>query len=366
MNKLKRVLGLILVWTLFGSCVDQISFPLEKADEEKLIVSGVLTDLNETQYVFLSETTSNARQPIASGQYFVLNDLPRPIQGASVVLAKEGSGNLWFYQETKPGQYELNGFRPVGGEGGYYLEVRIGNRVYRSNAHQFPEVVGSDELSFSFQRGQFGDSPETSFVSIVSKVTLPQQVGGYYLRWMVEEAYYWNLTFFPNPFNTPPPNCFVFGYPDPERINLLNGDLLNNPGGQSSLVLAQRGIDQSFLSRHYFMVRQLSIDKEAHEYWRKVLELVNNSGSVFDSPPAPIRGNIRRLDFPNEMVLGYFEVAKASIKRIYTTRADVPYFIEDICAYVPGKSAALYPPTCRACSAFPNSTSQVPSWWFDQ
>jgi hypothetical protein len=229
-----------------------------------------------------------------------------------------------------------------------------------------PKVIGSDKLSYTFERARLEDNPEAALISIESEVTLPDQVGDYFLRWAVDEAYYWDLTFFPNPFNRPPPPCYVFEISNPERITLINGNLLNKPGGKSKQVVSKRLIDQSFLSRHYFNVRQLSIDKEAYEYWRKVRELVNNTGSVFDTPPAPIRGNLFNVNDPEEVVLGYFEVAKANVSRIYTTRADVPFFLEEICTYVPGKRATEYKPTCLSCNAFPNSTSELPDWWFDQ
>ena len=79
---------ILAVWTvvLFGlvSCVDQISFPLEKPKTKRLIVSGLFTDLNDTHIVFLSEATSQDRAPVPSGGYLTLDDKPRPVQNARV------------------------------------------------------------------------------------------------------------------------------------------------------------------------------------------------------------------------------------------------------------------------------------------
>lgn len=93
---------------------------------------------------------------------------------------------------------------------------------------------------------------------------------------------------------------------------------------------------------------------------------MNNSGSVFDAPPAPIFGNIRNINDDEEMVLGYFEVANVQVTRIYTTKADVPYFIEEVCKYGPSRPINDYPRTCLRCSEFNNSTNETPEWWFDQ
>ena len=356
-------LGVVMLCILLSSCVDKIEFPLNKG-VEKLIVSGQLNNLRETQYVYLSETTSLGREPLLSGSVFVLNDLPRPVSNAQVILRND-SGGSWGYRMTKPGTYELERFDGLMPGAAYHIEIMVGGRSYRSAPEVLPEVIGSDKLSYAFERGIFKNQPETAFISIQTEVTLPEQLGGYYLRWDVDEAYFWNLTFFPNNFNGRPGDCIVFGRPDPERITLLNGDLLNRPGGVSAQVIAERIVDVSFLSRHYFNVSQTSISKASFEYWRKIRGLVNNTGSVFDAPPAPIRGNVSNVNAPDEMVLGYFEVANVSLTRIYTTRADVPFFIEDVCTFSPTRSLNDYPKTCLRCSEFDNSVTEFPSWWFD-
>ena len=360
----------LAVWTLVllvsVSCVDQISFPLEKTKTSRLIVSGLFTDLNDTHLVFLSEASSQDRAPVQSGGFFTLDNKPRPVRKARVQLFSSPGNESWLYVEARPGEYELRGDFVTQEGLSYYLEIQVADKIYRSQVQTMPELIGSDELSFSFERTRLDDNPDAAMVVIRSQVTLPEADGGYYLRWAVDEAYFWDLTFFPNPFNTPPPNCIVFGFPDPERITRVNGDLLGSNAGKSTQVVAQRLVDQSFLSRHYFNVRQLSTSKETFDYWGKVSEVVNNTGSVFDTPPAPIRGNVYNVSDPDEVVLGYFEVAKAKVTRIYTTAADVPFFLEKECLYEPNRPRDQYLPSCLSCSFFPNSTNEYPEWWFDE
>lgn len=360
----RRVLSILLLGLVFSSCVDQIEFPLDLGTQ-KLIVSGQLNNVQEKQVVYLSETTSKDREPLFTNGFFTINDLPRPVSNARVFVISD-ENESWEYTENRPGEYELDTWPGAKLGRSYYLEIQVSGSTYRSEPEEFPELIGEDKLSYTFDRGIFGDQPETAFISIQTEVTLPEEVGGYYLRWDVEEIYYWNLTFFPNPFNKAPPDCYVFGFADPERITLLNGDLINRPGGVSTQIVAERLVDQSFLSRHYFNVRQVSTSKAAYDYWRKVRELANNTGSVFDSPPAPIFGNIRNINDDVETVLGYFEVANVKVTRIYTTKADVPFFLEEICEYSPNRPINDYPITCLRCSEFPNSTGVTPEWWFDQ
>ncbi|WP_339876163.1 DUF4249 domain-containing protein [uncultured Algoriphagus sp.] len=358
------VFGIFVILVLMiGSCVEKIDFPLDKG-KAKLVVSGQISNLSEHKYVFLSETTSSDREPILSGNYYVLNDLPRPVSGAVVLVSDLGDN--WSYLEVQPGKYRLDSSVKIQDGVLYHLEISVKGRKYISEPEMLPTVVGEDELGYTFNRGVFNNNPEIAYISINTDVSLPEQNGGYYLRWDVDEAYFWDLTFFPNPFNQPPPDCYVFGFPDPERITLLSGDLVGELSGSLSQIVAERVIDESFLSRHYFNVRQTSITKSSYDYWRKVRDLVNNSGSVFDTPPAPIRGNIINVDDEDEVVLGNFEVARVMQSRIYTTRADIPYFEPEVCTYDKSKPYDEYPKTCLRCSEFPNSTNDTPHWWFDE
>lgn len=354
---------IVILIFLLGSCVEKIDFPLNKGTA-KLVVFGQVSNLTEDKYVTLSETTSSDRAPILSGDYFVINDVPRPVTDAQVKLVGN-DGSETFFQELGQGKYVLGSEHSITEGIEYFLDIEVKGKKYQSVPESIPAIVGEDELSYTFERDLIQDSPETAFISIQTKTTLPAVSGGYYFRWDVDEVYYWDLTFFPNPFNNAPPDCYVFGIPDPQRITLLNGDQLNSKGGSSSQVVAQRIIDESFLSRHYFNVRLTSLNKANYEYWRKISELVNNTGSVFDTPPAPVHGNIRSLDNPDEIVLGNFEVVRVSQTRIYTTRADVPFFNPEVCTYDPNRRYDDYPKTCLRCSEFPNSTNGTPHWWFD-
>lgn len=364
---LKALFPIGILMLFISSCIERIDFPLDKG-EEKLIVSGQVNNLNEPQIVFLSETTSADREPVLSGDFYTIDDLPRPVTGAEVKLLVNISDEITsiLYAETKEGQYEMNSGVNFSAAKEIYLEIEVNGKTYQSTPQVMPSILGTDDLSFTFDRGIVQGQPETAFISIESEITLPEEIGGYYLRWDVDEAYYWNLTFFPNPFNNPPPDCYVFGYPDPSRINLINGDQLNNSGGKSTQVVAQRIVDESFLSRHYFNVRQVSTDFETFEYWKNIKALVNNTGSVFDTPPGSVIGNIRNVNDPDEVVLGYFEVAKVHLTRIYTTPHDVPFVNPEVCTYSPERPMDDYPKTCLRCSEFENSSNATPPWWFDQ
>ncbi|MFZ9188833.1 MAG: DUF4249 family protein, partial [Algoriphagus sp.] len=234
MTKL-RIWSLILLLLGISACVDQISFPLEKADTERLIVSGLITDTKGTKTVYLSTTTAAKRPPLFVNGYYTQNDAPRPVQNAQITLWRAGQPLLGAgFREVRPGVYEYELEEPLEAGISYFVEIKIGAKTYRSTPQVMPSISGEDALSYSFERARIADNPDAAQLILKTELTLPQVTGAYYLRWSVEEAYFWDLTFFPNPFNKPPPNCIVFAYPDPERITLVNGEVLNRPGGKST------------------------------------------------------------------------------------------------------------------------------------
>lgn len=173
--------------------------------------------------------------------------------------------------------------------------------------------------------------------------------------------YYWNLTDFPDPFNTPPPDCIATDRVDPQRINLLNGTTVK--ASTSDQLVAERELDYTFRNRHYIIVRQFSTTEKSYEYWQNVNTVLSSSGSPFDIPPAPISSNIRNVNDPDEMVLGYFEACRQTYKRFYLVPGFIPYFIEPYCDYVPGKDFRKYPVKCLDCDQMPNGTNVIPPWF---
>ncbi|MEI9921760.1 MAG: DUF4249 family protein [Bacteroidota bacterium] len=138
----------------------------------------------------------------------------------------------------------------------------------------------------------------------------------------------------------------------------------NNIKELKAVLLAQRKIDQSFLARHYFTIYQASITLEAYNYWKNVNLLINRSGSIFDAPPAPIKGNAYSKDDDKEKVLGYFEAGNTVLSRFYMLRSDIASQIQPYCldprfgVYYPN-----YPRECYQCTLLDNSSHQMPAWW---
>jgi hypothetical protein len=332
------------------SCIDKLDF-VGDTQEGQLVIYGLLTDNVERQVVNVSRTSA-----------FGL--APKGVQDAEVSLLTE-SGERYRYLLRGFGEYVLEGFGAGEGES-YAIEVSIDDKVYRSKFEKVPELLAEDVLSFEFTKEPFTNGAHESVFTVFSETTLPNSTDPIYLRWMLEETYIWPLTYlpgtgFPPP---PPPPCFISDVIEPNRLNLFDGSGTSTRKG--NFILGKRLVDNSFLYPFFVSVKQLSVNREAYEYWEKISIVINNQGSLFDTPPAPVFGNISNVEDRRETVLGYFEVAKTKVTRIYTTRADVPFYMVDPCQYFPNKPDDSYAPECKSCEARAQGrrwTNDAPAWW---
>ena len=121
-------------------------------------------------------------------------------------------------------------------------------------------------------------------------------------------------------------------------------------------------IDPRFAFGYNYSVVLNTMDEAAYEYWKLVDEISNTQGSIFDRPAAPVPGNFRNINDPEEEVLGYFEVVRSDTTRIRVRAEDVPFFVTVPC---PISERDREPAWCTACLLLENSTSTRPYYWDD-
>lgn len=148
------------------------------------------------------------------------------------------------------------------------------------------------------------------------------------MKWNVTEDYLLTPTYFPLPPglppNLPPPNCYIAQKVDGQRIAIFDATKISSSSVNKQLV-ATREIDWTFLEKHYFTTYQSSLTKNAYEYWLKANLLANQVGSIFDTPPAELSGNLVSISNPSEKVWGYFQAVNQTSKRKAFYKSDLPF-----------------------------------------
>ncbi|MEB2778671.1 DUF4249 domain-containing protein [Algoriphagus sp. D3-2-R+10] len=340
-----------LAWIiLISSCIDRLDF-IGDTKEGQIIIYGLLS---------AGENIHTVNVGLSRSSGFTQSSIPN----AEVNLLVQ-EGGTYRYTSIGDGNYELHNFNPVEGQS-YSLEVMVGEKVYRSTFQEIPSSNGVDSLSYDVAYEPFRTTFQEHVFKVYSKTRLPENDEPVYLRWIVEETAYWELVWIYAPGIPPPlpPPCFIFDIMEPAKINLFDGS--SSKTQTFDQLLATRKIDNSFLFPMFISVKQLSINRDAYEYWEKIKTVIENQGSLFDIPPAPIIGNIKNTNDPNEKVLGFFEVAKSQVTRFYVTSEISPVYLPPPCFFVLGKPRLDYPAECLTCEDRALGRKFVmerPDWW---
>ncbi len=81
---------------------------------------------------------------------------------------------------------------------------------------------------------------------------------------------------------------------------------------------------QELGQRYRLIVKQHALSREAYEFFEKIKKNSEGMGSIFDPQPAEIRGNVKCISQPGEIVIGYVSAATREDKEIYISGADLP------------------------------------------
>lgn len=352
-----------------ASCAEIIDLNNETQGGQ-LVIAGRITNGGMGNTVEITRTLPNEQAP-------------EFVSGALVKVI-DGNGLEEAYAETSPGQYVLNRNVVQGQVGGVYqLEVQVDGKVYTSSQQEMMPILARDELRFELdiqdEITSTGTAISSDVVRIFANSTLENLPEEFYVRWLMEESY--TVTGIELPRSRfprySPQVCYIINELSAQDIFLVDGSEIRNVNLNNREV-AVRPVDFSFKTRHYFNIIQLGLNKETHDYWQTLQSLTTRQGSIFDTPPAAVPGNIVSSD-PTEEVFGFFEAASADTSRLLMTNNDIPLFFLDPCQVdrddffrmlrVPFECISclieekITEAECIFCGLLPNSTRVRPSYF---
>jgi len=292
------------------SCVDPVSFDTDSGRGE-LVFFGNFTQLQEN-HVFNISRTSDFGKPVI------------PVSSALIYIFDD-QGNSAVYQEIEPGKYELDADLMQGVPGrSYHIEISLADgRTYCSIPQEMPEAIAVENIYFKIENIETLSSSdiivEQTFINIYVDTPLWNKSGvSSGLRWIVDEAYSFS-DLKCHPFFDNATTCY-FNIPiDESEVQIFKSEDEN----QEDLIgyrvhSRQLAPDDEFIEKHYFSVHQYTISDETYNYWEKIKIVANQTGSLFDFPPARIAGNIYEKGNQSTFALGFFEVNGQHLARTYT------------------------------------------------
>lgn len=335
----------LILSILLAGCIEPIEIETERKANQ-LVVDGFITNGAGPHYVRLARTSEKIQ-------------VTTPEVGALVRLL-DGEGNAETLHEIEEGIYRHDGdlLQPSPGQA-YHLEIVLGNgAAYATQPDTMPTMVGQDSAWFD-QSTRSG----LRVVTVNAQSYLPAVESPLFLQWVVEEVYQFSPTDFPDPWNSIPPSCYVFDLVEPQTINLYDGRSFSTELIPQQLLVV-RHLDHTFRERHFFNVYQRSMSESAFRYLEKLEVLTNQSGSIFDIPPAPVKGNAFRANDETEEVLGFFSAVMQDTTQFDTYPGDFDFYVSDPCDYVPFKSFGQYLDECLDCTLLKGSTYEKPPYFF--
>jgi hypothetical protein len=346
-NLFQHIILLIIGKTVLVSCIDPINIKVPFSTP-KLVVEGYINNIKQKQRVKLSFSNNFSENKIE----FI------PVVGAKVKIVDNINRTFPLYELTQ-GIYESDSIAgTVGHSYQLFIETQDGKR-YQSS----PETLEGSPIidSIYAEYEEFDEFFKNSFGEILSrrgngfKVFIkskdaPNKRNFY--RWRSEGVFqFYTVCAKGDACDPAPPYpilCWAFFSPINPQIAVLSDENLD--GNIFTQQIVKIPYEQT--TRFVVSVQQHSISQNAFIYWQLIATQRANTGSIFDPPPAQIRGNIFNTDNNEELVLGYFEASgitttKLTIDRGILAKGIAPYkpiFQEGDCRYVYPNTTIIRPP----------------------
>ncbi|PZX52555.1 DUF4249 domain-containing protein [Algoriphagus chordae] len=335
----KRLIYLLLLVQV--SCIDPYEVTVAEGPQI-LTIEGTITSAAGPHTVRLTRGATYGS---------VFEGLIRPVTGATVIVRDE-LGNVTYLSENleNRGDYQSPAsFSAIVGRS-YTLQIQLTDgKVYSSFPEKVNNVPPIRNLTYQSERIPVeGEINDASGVSFIVDIDDPAEENNFYF-WRNSPATYVletrpDLYVDRETMSPAPKDCCAVCYKSETTGNssffIANDDNFN---GLSTRIKAGFILDDGlrFVNTYRVDLRQLSISAEAYRFLRLVKQQTEISGSVFDPPPANIRGNMISLDNPDEVVLGYFIAAGETSQRVYINGAELDFrqnvgIIADDCRQVEG------------------------------
>ncbi|MCR9063858.1 MAG: DUF4249 domain-containing protein [Cytophagales bacterium] len=395
----KSIALFFIVLALFFSCVDTYEVDIA-ASKKYLIVEGTITNVGDQPQVVKVFETDDQTEFVStefSKTIFSKDNKAVAVSRADVRVIENGTQE-YSLNETAPGVYQmpLGFFAAIGNT--YQLKISISDgRKYESSVEEMLPVSEIKDFEIRY-------NPEGIKTPRLYNLQIPTH--DFYIEFddpVAEQNFYsWSWTDYeiqkicqtckqsfytkddetassggqcildnnlhPNTLFDYSCSGFCWEIFPGEDIQIFS-DVFTNGQTQSNKLVAQVPVLQA--NSCLVTIQQKSLTPGAFRYLKLIEDQSINSGSLADTPPAPIKSNVLNVEAKDELVLGYFTASAVTELRHMLSRTDASGAIPDHLFAVLNNRDPIFEPdgTYRAlvplanCEASENRTPIAPRNW---
>ncbi|HNP19525.1 MAG TPA: DUF4249 domain-containing protein [Fulvivirga sp.] len=344
---IKRIF-IFLVLGLGISCVDPISIE-NNSEVQVLVVEGGITTEYGPHKIKLSNSAkygdifAGVIQPVLSAKLLIRDEFGNVVQ-----LVNAGKG----YYETP------ETFKGEVGRTYTLVIIKSNGDEYMSYPETIHKVAKIDSIYYKYKELPIGaganEAEIVSGVDIMVRVSDPGEEKNYY-KWESSGTYRIKtnpeLYTPPRSRNPQPKDCCEICYINENNIMLsVASDILFNSNIHQQNVLFLEDDGARFSEKYVLILEQISLTKEAYNFYDLLKNQIGIDGDIFDPPAAKIRGNILSISNPNEEIVGYFTASDVQRDTLQINGENLPKV----------KPQKTIPDDCRVLK---NSTAVRPVFW---
>ena len=279
----KSIIILFLIITSFTSCVDVIEVDVPTAPPRLVIEASIDWE---------KETLGN-KQTIKlslSSAYFDTDQI-HIVKGAKVRVIQDSDKTEFIFKDQNDGNYTTASFTPILNQS-YTLEVIYNNETYLAKETLTP-VVAISEITQSTENG-FDDE------AIEVNVTFqdPEDEENYYLYKFQKEG-----------------DKFAELFDDSDEFT--NGNEMTFTYERTSDNDDDENNDDELQPGDIVYIHLHGTSQQYYNYIRLLIEQTENSGGIFSTTPAEIKGNCINITNSDNYAFGYFRLTEVDYQ-VYT------------------------------------------------
>ena len=341
--KVPQCVGVVLVLlstACIDACVDRLHLDIGDQAPYPVVIDGFISD-QAPPY----EITVTKAYDIQS------KESPRERISVKQLILFDNLGASEEFTEVSHGVYQTSGV--IKGRVGsvYKLYIRLlDGREYESIPDTLHPPGRVDKVYFQFREDRTQHNT-TNYGFDVFFDASPDNINDYRLLWKFVGTYKISIECC---------TCWPYLY---NPIPIVSDGQLIQSGKFVRIKAAYVPITGwTFMNKVHAAVNQMSLSRNAFEFWKAVKSQQEAVGSLFQPMTGKIPSNFNQLSGESGEIYGIFYSTSVTSNSVYITRRDVPdqRFIPDV------QPVTDHPdPPDKCIDQFPGSSSVMPSYWVE-